>query len=127
MLFIHSTPSRLAGDEIQLQRHTESAEETARLQLEKYTFSNALGLSVKLSIWEASLERYVDSIEWLLQDLKDGKKLKMSREDVLRKTGELFTLRSVHSQIVYLYICRSYWLESFLGKDILNYRSMEKP
>ena len=87
-----STSSKLDGDEIQLQRLL-SKEESASQQLEKYTFSNALALSVKLSIWEASLERYVDSIEWILQDLKEGKKISMSRAEVLRKTGELFTLR----------------------------------
>lgn len=31
--------------------------------LDKYTFSNAMALSVKLGAWEASLDRYVDSIE----------------------------------------------------------------
>ena len=34
--------------------------------LEKYTFSNALALSVKLATWEASLEKYVDSIEFVV-------------------------------------------------------------
>ena len=35
--------------------------------LEKYTFSNALALSVKLATWEASLEKYVDSIEFVVE------------------------------------------------------------
>lgn len=35
--------------------------------LEKYTFSNALALSVKLATWEASLEQYVDSIEFVVE------------------------------------------------------------
>ena len=30
--------------------------------LEKYTFSNAMALSVKLGIWESTLEHFVDSI-----------------------------------------------------------------
>jgi len=34
--------------------------------LEKYTFSNAMALSVKLASWEASLDRYVDSIEFVV-------------------------------------------------------------
>lgn len=34
--------------------------------LEKYTFSNALALSVKLATWEASLEKYVESIEFVV-------------------------------------------------------------
>ncbi|GLH04002.1 Putative required for meiotic nuclear division 1 [Gryllus bimaculatus] len=61
--------------------------------LDKYTFSNAMALSVKLGIWEASLDRYVDSIEFVTEDLKKGSQIKMSREEVLRKTGELFALR----------------------------------
>lgn len=61
--------------------------------LEKYTFSNAMSASVKLGIWEASLDRYVDSMAYVTEDLKRGTKIKMSRADVLRKTGELFALR----------------------------------
>lgn len=54
-----------------------------------------MALSVKLGIWEASLEQYIDSIEFVTEDLKRGSKIKMSREDVLRKHGELFALRHV--------------------------------
>ncbi|XP_015512535.1 required for meiotic nuclear division protein 1 homolog [Neodiprion lecontei] len=61
--------------------------------LDKYTFSNAIALSVKLGIWEASLDRYVDSIAFVTDDLKSGRPIKMSREEVLRKQGELFALR----------------------------------
>lgn len=68
-------------------------EEVDSLALQKYSVANALSLSVKLSIWEASLNRYVDSIEFVTEDLKSGNKLRMSRRDVLRKTGELFALR----------------------------------
>lgn len=70
-----------------------STEELA--MLDKYTFSNAMSLSVKLGIWEASLENYIDSIEYLTDDLKQGNKITISREDALRKHGELFALRHV--------------------------------
>lgn len=60
---------------------------------EKYTFSNALSLSVKLGIWEASLDRYVDSMAYVTEDLKRGAKIKITRAEMLRKTGELFALR----------------------------------
>jgi hypothetical protein len=36
-------------------------------ELDKYTFSNAIALSVKLGVWEASLNRYVDSIEFVTE------------------------------------------------------------
>lgn len=60
---------------------------------ERYAFSNAMGLSVKLGVWEASLDRYINSIEFITEDLKRGTKIKMTREEVLRKHGELFALR----------------------------------
>uniref|UniRef100_T1H4N9 DUF155 domain-containing protein n=1 Tax=Megaselia scalaris TaxID=36166 RepID=T1H4N9_MEGSC len=61
--------------------------------LEKYTFSNAIATSTKLGIWEANLERYIESMEYITEDLKKGRKLKITRSEVLRKTGELFALR----------------------------------
>lgn len=61
--------------------------------LEKYTFSNALSMSVKLGIWEASLDDYVDSMAYVTEDLKQGNKIKITRAEMLRKTGELFALR----------------------------------
>jgi required for meiotic nuclear division protein 1 len=36
------------------------------LDLEKYAFSNALAQSVKLAIWEASLDQYVDSFGFVV-------------------------------------------------------------
>lgn len=61
--------------------------------LEKYTYSNALSLSVKLGIWEATLDRYVDSMAYVTEDLKHGNKIRITHAEMLRKTGELFALR----------------------------------
>ncbi|XP_035691118.1 required for meiotic nuclear division protein 1 homolog [Branchiostoma floridae] len=61
--------------------------------LEKYTFSNAMALSVKLAIWEAWLDDYVDSIMYIPELLREGKRLKMSRPKVMQKIGELFALK----------------------------------
>ncbi|XP_076640759.1 glutathione synthetase [Halictus rubicundus] len=61
--------------------------------LDKYTFSNAIAQSVKLGVWEASLDNYVDSIEFVTEDLKFGRKLRISQQEVLKKQGELFALR----------------------------------
>ncbi|XP_076344618.1 required for meiotic nuclear division protein 1 homolog isoform X2 [Tachypleus tridentatus] len=61
--------------------------------LEKYAFSNGMALSVKLAIWEASLERFVESIEWLTEEMKIGKKISITRDNVFQKSGELFALR----------------------------------
>lgn len=61
--------------------------------LEKYTFSNAMTSSVKLGIWEATLDIYIDGLANVTSDLKDGRRIKMSRATILRKTGELFALK----------------------------------
>lgn len=61
--------------------------------LEKYTFSNAMTSSVKLGIWEAMLDKYIESIEFVTEDLKEGRNIKMTRAEALRKTGELFALK----------------------------------
>uniref|UniRef100_A0A7N4PV55 Required for meiotic nuclear division 1 homolog n=1 Tax=Sarcophilus harrisii TaxID=9305 RepID=A0A7N4PV55_SARHA len=61
--------------------------------LEKFAFSNALCLSVKLAIWEASLDDFVESIQSIPEALKSGKKVKLSHEEVMQKMGELFSLR----------------------------------
>jgi len=64
-----------------------------RSLLEKYTFSDAVSLSVKLAIWEAKLESFIESIEHISEDLKYARKSKLTSEQVLQKTGELYTMR----------------------------------
>nr|XP_020031596.1 required for meiotic nuclear division protein 1 homolog isoform X2 [Castor canadensis] len=61
--------------------------------LEKFAFSNALCLSVKLAIWEATLDKFIESIQSIPEALKDGKKVKLSHKEVMQKMGELFALR----------------------------------
>lgn len=61
--------------------------------LEKFAFSNALCLSVKLAIWEVVLDNFVDSIQSIPETLKSGKRVKLSSAEVMQKIGELFTLR----------------------------------
>ncbi|KAG5265782.1 hypothetical protein AALO_G00246320 [Alosa alosa] len=64
-----------------------------QLVLEKFAFSNALSLSVKLAIWEVCLDNFVESIQSIPEMLKSGQRVKLSRSEVLQKTGELFALR----------------------------------
>ncbi|XP_051503266.1 required for meiotic nuclear division protein 1 homolog isoform X2 [Myxocyprinus asiaticus] len=61
--------------------------------LEKFAFSNALSLSVKLAIWEVSLDNFVESIQSIPEMLKSGQRVKLSRAEVMQKIGELFALR----------------------------------
>uniref|UniRef100_A0A3Q2Q6V2 Required for meiotic nuclear division 1 homolog n=1 Tax=Fundulus heteroclitus TaxID=8078 RepID=A0A3Q2Q6V2_FUNHE len=61
--------------------------------LEKFAFSNALCLSVKLAIWEVALDNFVESIQSIPETLKSGQRVKLSSAEVMQKIGELFTLR----------------------------------
>uniref|UniRef100_A0A8C3A177 Required for meiotic nuclear division 1 homolog n=1 Tax=Cyclopterus lumpus TaxID=8103 RepID=A0A8C3A177_CYCLU len=61
--------------------------------LEKFAFSNALCLSVKLAIWEVFLDSFVESIQSIPETLKSGKRVKLSSAEVMKKIGELFSLR----------------------------------
>ncbi|EEB12932.1 conserved hypothetical protein [Pediculus humanus corporis] len=63
------------------------------LTLEKFAVSNALALSVQLGTFEANLEQYIDEMKPVTEDLKLGKIIKVSRDEVLQKTGQLFALR----------------------------------
>lgn len=59
----------------------------------KYTYSNAMTSSVKLAIWEAMLNEYIDGLTAVTSDLKNGKTIRMTRKSMLQKTGELFALK----------------------------------
>lgn len=54
----YRTKTRLVKDKIIL--NTEG-----QTDLEKYTFSNAMAMSVKLGIWESSLDKYIEKIEYV--------------------------------------------------------------
>ncbi|KAG0726586.1 Required for meiotic nuclear division protein 1 [Chionoecetes opilio] len=61
--------------------------------LEKYTFSNALALSVQLGIWEAALDHYIDNIEYVSEELSKTGRVVLSQDQVLQRMGQLFGLR----------------------------------
>ncbi|XP_060096844.1 required for meiotic nuclear division protein 1 homolog [Heteronotia binoei] len=82
-------PSKLHKGEILINSELDIDEVT----LEKFAFSNALCLSVKLGIWEASLDNFVESIQSIPEILKSRRKVKLSHADVMQKIGELFALR----------------------------------
>ncbi|KAK6641562.1 hypothetical protein RUM44_013275 [Polyplax serrata] len=63
------------------------------LIFEKYAISNAMALSVHLGTFEANFENYINAMEPVTDDLKSGRVIKMSRDEVLQKTGQLFALR----------------------------------
>ncbi|XP_068219007.1 required for meiotic nuclear division protein 1 homolog isoform X5 [Palaemon carinicauda] len=61
--------------------------------LEKYTFSNAMAMSVKLGIWESSLDKYIDDIEYVSEELSKTGRVVLSQEQVLQCMGQLCALR----------------------------------
>lgn len=81
--------SKLVKGEIVLNSQLEADE----VILEKFAFSNALCLSVKLAMWESTLDRFVESIQSIPEMLKARKKVKLTHDDVMQKIGELFALR----------------------------------
>nr|DBA30500.1 TPA: hypothetical protein GDO54_006467 [Pyxicephalus adspersus] len=81
--------SKLVKDQILLNSQLDVNE----IILEKFAFSNALCLSVKLAMWESTLDTFVESIQFIPEMLKARKKLKLSHDDVMQKIGELFALR----------------------------------
>ncbi|XP_038597484.1 required for meiotic nuclear division protein 1 homolog [Tachyglossus aculeatus] len=81
--------SKLHRGEIRLNSELELDEAI----LEKFAFSNALCLSVKLAIWEASLDNFVESIQSIPEALKTGKRVNLSHGQVMQKIGELFAIR----------------------------------
>ncbi|KAK0047698.1 required for meiotic nuclear division protein 1 [Biomphalaria pfeifferi] len=81
--------SHLQGETI----HIKLSEEDKDKVLEMYSFSNAMAQSVKLAIWESSLNKFVSSIEDIIEDLRKGHKIGISRRQILMKIGELFSLR----------------------------------
>ena len=60
---------------------------------EKYAFSNAIAASVKLGMLESKLDRFIDSIEIVSEDLRQNGKINMRDKEILQKTGEIFAIR----------------------------------
>lgn len=86
-----------------------NSNETKHL-LEKYAFSDAIALSVKLGIWEQYLADFCEKVEYITEDLKSGKKLNLKDDSVLKLLGELFTMRNfVNLQSNFLDTPDFYW------------------
>jgi uncharacterized Rmd1/YagE family protein len=73
-----------------ISRHNKTEEQ---ISFDRYTLSNGVAMSVKLGILEASLEDYIRRIEFVTEDLKFGRRIRVDQKRALRKSGELFALR----------------------------------
>ena len=76
-------------NEIVLFRHKDKLES----YLEKYAFSHAIALSLRLAMWERLVDNFISSIYWIPNALKNGQKIRVSRSNILKKTGELLSIR----------------------------------
>lgn len=81
--------SRMSRDIVQLA----TKQKLDSLKLDQFAFSHAVTLSVKLAIWEAMLDQYIESVSGITDDMKSGKRLQLTRDQVFRKTGEIYELR----------------------------------
>lgn len=63
------------------------------VRMEQFAFSDALALSVKLSLLENRFDAVAVQMEPWIKDMKRGRQRSFNRSNVLKKTGELFTLR----------------------------------
>ncbi|BES89568.1 unnamed protein product [Nesidiocoris tenuis] len=111
--------------------HVGSLEKTPEMICgEMYTLSNAMAMSVKLGNLECILSKFVEDIEPMMDDLKLGRPVKISRSGVLQKSGELYALRhSINLSTDLLDIPDFYWdrenLEG-LYQDAYNYFSISR-
>lgn len=60
--------------------------------MEKYAISDAMCRSVKLAIRECALESLIDGLNPIVENLRRGKIL-VNKQQLIKKTGELFALR----------------------------------
>ena len=61
-----------------------------RIYLEKFAFSNAMAASVKLGALESNLDKIIDSIEFLSEDMKRGRPFATSRYVVHLSAPNMF-------------------------------------
>uniref|UniRef100_A0A6G1SNU0 Required for meiotic nuclear division protein 1 n=1 Tax=Aceria tosichella TaxID=561515 RepID=A0A6G1SNU0_9ACAR len=81
--------SRLTRDIIQIA----AKQDESSMKLDQFAFSHAVALSVKLGIWEMNLDEYIESVKWITEDMKDGKDITLSKDQVFRKTGQILCLK----------------------------------
>ena len=89
----HEEVQDLDGAGIAAEENDPPTPET-NLTLAKVAFSSGLARSVKLAVLESSLEQYFESTRPILMFLSTGARLPFNRYMMLRKTGELLTLRA---------------------------------
>ncbi len=83
--FVYGKTMCIEEDEITLQ---------SKNSLMKLAISYALAQSVKLTTFEETIQKTIDSTKYLPEDLAKKGKISMSRREISRKMGKLFTERN---------------------------------
>jgi len=63
------------------------------IRLDQFATSHAVALSVKLGVWEATLDQYIKSVSWVTDSMRRGENIQLTRDQVFRKTGEIYSLK----------------------------------
>ena len=120
--------TRLINDHIYF-RHFES--DNRLYVLEKFAYSDAIALTVKLGILEKKLENFIDNNEYLSEDLEKGLNSKTKSGDILKNLGYLFKMRhAINLNSNFVETPDFYWvnLSTFNFKDQnRNNRSLSAP
>ena len=99
----------------------DSIQQFDKILLEKYTFSDAISISIKLAIWENKLENFNETIQHISEDLKHGRKLKITNKQTSQKLGELYAMRhSINLDFNILNIPDYYWDKDELETLYIN-------
>nr|POE99343.1 miorex complex component 10 [Quercus suber] len=89
----HNVDARAGASDI-ADNATVSVKHDVDTILAKIAFSSALARSAKLAVLENSLMSYFDSTRSIPSTLSTGHKLRFTRAFILRKTGELLSIRA---------------------------------
>ncbi|EDQ88410.1 uncharacterized protein MONBRDRAFT_26551 [Monosiga brevicollis MX1] len=73
--------------------HSSEDAQVGDRSLEQFAVSHAVALSIELGILETELATFAQKIEWITNDIKEGRELRISRSTVLQLYGELLSLR----------------------------------
>lgn len=119
--YIHDTTAKIVEDEISIPNHD---------ILSKLAISHGLAQSVKLSSFEAALQKTFNHMQYIPEDLAKFGKIPLSRREIRRKMGELFIERnSINLHVNVLDTPEIFWdypeLEP-LYRMTANYLDIEK-
>lgn len=127
--FIYGESTKISKDEIVLPN---------REVLTKLAFSHGLAQSVKLSIFELTIQKSFNNTKHIPEDLAKHGRISLSKHEIRRKMGELFNERSsvnlsldvldtpeffwVHPELEHFYTMTANYLDIESRVEVLNHR-----